>query len=483
MIEHLGRRIRAGMAIALLLVIASALLIRPAGAALSGFHIRRRQRPGLCDARDQPRPHLVSAADQLVRQHQGRRRQHHPRRAEQRRPLDPQQPRGCRQCDHALQKQPTTGYGEDGAATTLARATDYWITLKDTLAGQEAYVILNIGNEPFGNSNPGQWTQATKDAVVRLRAAGFAHTIMVDAPNWGQDWAFTMRDHAAEVFAADPNSNLIFSIHMYGVFDTAAEIESYLKAFTTAKLPILVGEFGYNHSDGNPDEDAIMSWAQTLGVGYLGWSWSGNGGGVEYLDMVSGFNPASLTTWGQRLINGANGLKATSREASVFGGPVSTATSVPPTIPPTSGPTVTIPPSTNTPTPRPTNTPGPTATPTGVPPLPTITPTPGSGACQVTYAIPNQWNDGFLGDVTVKNTGAAITGWTLTWSFGGTQRITNLWNGVATQSGQAVSVRNADWNGSLASGGTVNFGFQGTYSGANAKPTVFKLNGVLCSTQ
>jgi cellulose 1,4-beta-cellobiosidase len=99
----------------------------------------------------------------------------------------------------------------------------------------------------------------------------------------------------------------------------------------------------------------------------------------------------------------------------------------------------------------------------------------------VTYSIPNQWGDGFLGDVTVKNTGAAITSWTLTWSFGGTQRITNLWNGVVAQSGQAVTVSNAGWNGAIASGGTVNFGFQATYSGSNAKPTSFKLNGVACN--
>jgi hypothetical protein len=103
-----------------------------------------------------------------------------------------------------------------------------------------------------------------------------------------------------------------------------------------------------------------------------------------------------------------------------------------------------------------------------------------AAGCEVVYTIPNQWGDGFLGDVTIKNNGAAVSAWTLTWTFGGTQRITNLWNGVVTQSGQAVSVRNADWNGSLSSGGSVNFGFQGTYSGTNAKPTVFTLNGVVC---
>jgi hypothetical protein len=103
-----------------------------------------------------------------------------------------------------------------------------------------------------------------------------------------------------------------------------------------------------------------------------------------------------------------------------------------------------------------------------------------AAGCEVIYGIPNQWNNGFLGDVTIKNNGAAINAWTLTWSFGGDQRITNLWNGLVSQSGQAVTVNNAAWNGAVASGGTVNFGFQGTYAGTNAKPTAFTLNGVAC---
>ncbi|MER5220011.1 glycoside hydrolase family 5 protein [Streptomyces flaveus] len=217
-----------------------------------------------------------------------------------------------------LEVHDTTGYGEQNGAVTLSRAADYWISVQSALTGQEDYVIVNIGNEPYGNTNYANWTADTKAAIQKLRGAGFDHTIMVDAPNWGQDWAFTMRDNAASVFAADPDANTIFSIHMYGVFDTAAEITDYLNRFVAAKLPIVVGEFGHDHSDGNPDEDAILATAQQLGLGYLGWSWSGNGGGVEYLDMVTNFDPNQLTSWGQRIFNGANGIAATSEEAAIY---------------------------------------------------------------------------------------------------------------------------------------------------------------------
>ncbi|HLL65670.1 MAG TPA: cellulase family glycosylhydrolase [Micromonosporaceae bacterium] len=217
-----------------------------------------------------------------------------------------------------LEVHTTTGLGDSAGAITLSQAADYWVGIRNTLIGQERYVIINIGNEPIGNANPGRWTADTEGAIAKLRAAGLNHTLMVDGPNWGQDWTFTMRNNAQRVFDSDPNDNVIFSIHMYGVFDTAAEVDAYLNYFVSRRLPILVGEFGHNHSDGNPDENAIMATTQRLGLGYLGWSWSGNGGGVEYLDMATSFDANRLTSWGQRIFNGANGIRATSREASVY---------------------------------------------------------------------------------------------------------------------------------------------------------------------
>ncbi|MEV4278439.1 cellulase family glycosylhydrolase [Actinoplanes xinjiangensis] len=338
-----------------------------------------------------------------------------------------------------LEVHDTTGYGEQAGAATLAQAVDYWISIKSALTGQENYVILNIGNEPYGNGAAAAgWTADTRSAISRLRAAGFQHQIMVDAPNWGQDWQFIMRDNAASVFAADPQRNTVFSIHMYGVFDTAAEINDYLGRFQSAGLPIVVGEFGHDHSDGNPDEETILATSQRLGIGYLGWSWSGNGGGVEYLDMVTNFNPAQLTSWGQRLFNGANGIKATSREASVFGG--------------TGSPSPGGPSSSNPPSPS-----------TGNPP---------AGGCTATYAVTNSWTGGFQGTVTVKAGTSAITGWTVTWTWPDGQRFTNSWNATVSSSGETVTARNAPYNGRLAAGAEAAWGFTASRGTTNTNPAV-----------
>jgi mannan endo-1,4-beta-mannosidase len=345
-----------------------------------------------------------------------------------------------------LEVHDTTGYGEEGAAATLDQAASYWISQRSALAGTENFIVINIGNEPFGNNEQvsATWPTATSNAIGRLRSAGFEHLIMVDAPNWGQDWRFIMRDNAQTVFNSDPQRNTVFSVHMYGVFDTAAEITDYLGRFRTAGLPIVVGEFGHNHSDGNPDEDTIMSYTQANGIGYIGWSWSGNGGGVEYLDMVTNFNPAQLTSWGTRIINGTNGIRQTSRELSWFGGTQTTGpTSRPPTTTPTTSPTT----------------------------APTTSPPPGGRSCAVTYAVTGQWQGGFQGDVRVTAGSSAISGWTVTWTFPSGQSINQAWNAQVTSSGSSVTARNMSYNGSLGAGASTAFGFIGSWNGTNTNPT------------
>ncbi|MFE8970992.1 cellulase family glycosylhydrolase [Streptomyces albogriseolus] len=426
-----------------------------------------------------------------------------------------------------LEVHDTTGYGEQSGAVTLSRAADYWIEVRDALAGQEDYVIVNIGNEPHGNTDYTRWTADTKAAVQKLRAAGFGHTLMVDAPNWGQDWAFTMRDNAASVFAADPDANTVFSIHMYGVFDTAAEVSDYLGRFVAAKLPVVVGEFGHDHSDGNPDEDAILSVTRQLGIGYLGWSWSGNGGGVEYLDMVENFDPARTTSWGQRLFDGPDGIAATSEEAAVYRGGPGEDTTAPtaPGAPAASAVTsssVTLTWGAATDTVGVTgydvvrvaggqetvvaSSSGTTATVTGLAAdtsytfavyardaagnrsarsaTATVTTAsgPAAGSCAVTYRVTGEWPGGFQGEVVVRNTGStAVDGWTLRWTFPAGQRITNLWGGTVTQSGAEVSVAAAPYTATIPPSGAVSLGFTGSRAGTNTHPTVFLLNGAECS--
>jgi len=218
-----------------------------------------------------------------------------------------------------LEVHDTTGYPEDSSASTISSATDYWIGLKSVLVGQEDYVIINIANEPYGNVfNANDYINDHKSAITRLRNEGFTHSLMVDAPNWGQDWQYVMRDRANEIFQSDPDKNVIFSIHMYEVFDSQTKVDNYLTAFSSKGLPLIIGEFAATHKQFEVDEGSIMSLASTYNVGYIGWSWNGNGSSFGNIDIVSDWNTAALTTWGEILVNGTNGIRATSQLATVF---------------------------------------------------------------------------------------------------------------------------------------------------------------------
>ncbi|GAA2876758.1 lytic polysaccharide monooxygenase [Streptosporangium fragile] len=113
--------------------------------------------------------------------------------------------------------------------------------------------------------------------------------------------------------------------------------------------------------------------------------------------------------------------------------------------------------------------PGPTPDPTVTP---TVTPssTPVAG-CTAAYKVVSSWSGGFQGEVTVTNSGSSgINGWTAKWTLADGSGLNSLWNATHTVSGSTVTARNADWNRTIAPGGSTTFGFTG--SGTSGTPTV-----------
>ncbi|GAA2700342.1 cellulose binding domain-containing protein [Actinoplanes palleronii] len=102
---------------------------------------------------------------------------------------------------------------------------------------------------------------------------------------------------------------------------------------------------------------------------------------------------------------------------------------------------------------------------TSASPSPSTSPS-ASGGCTAAYKVTGSWSGGFQGEVTVTNTGTtATTGWTVKWAWTGGQTVTQSWGGTAVQSGTAVTVTNASYNGALASGASTTFGFLGGTTG------------------
>jgi cellulase/cellobiase CelA1 len=75
------------------------------------------------------------------------------------------------------------------------------------------------------------------------------------------------------------------------------------------------------------------------------------------------------------------------------------------------------------------------------------------------FEIAGSWPDGYNADVTVRNDGPEqLTGWVVTWTMPDGHEIRNLWNGVKSGQGNAITVRNEGWNATVPPGGSTTFG-------------------------
>jgi len=212
--------------------------------------------------------------------------------------------------------------GSDSTAA-LDSAVNYWIGLKSVLAGKEDRVLINIANEWYGTWDSNGWANGYKSAIPKLRNAGIQHTLIADAAGWGQ-YPQSIVDQGKNVLNSDPLKNTMFSIHMYEYAGgNSSQVKSNIDGVLNQGLAVMIGEFGNKHTDGDVDEATILSYTEQKGVGWLAWSWKGNGSEWAYLDLAYDWSGTRLTDWGNTIVyglNGANGLKQTSTIAPIFGG-------------------------------------------------------------------------------------------------------------------------------------------------------------------
>ncbi|GAA2735976.1 glycoside hydrolase family 18 chitinase [Streptomyces nogalater] len=106
-----------------------------------------------------------------------------------------------------------------------------------------------------------------------------------------------------------------------------------------------------------------------------------------------------------------------------------------------------------------------------------------AGNATATFTKTSDWGSGFGGQWTVKNTGtSSISSWTIEWDFPSGTKVTSAWDATVTNSGDHWTAKNVGWNGTIAPGASVSFGFNGSGPGS---PSNCKLNGDSCdgSTQ
>jgi len=350
----------------------------------------------------------------------------------------------------------------------LDHAPAFWTSVANTFKSNSS-VIFDLYNEPHdiswscwlnGSTAPqsgacsgvGFAVAGIQTLVNTVRATGATNVLMLGGLAWSNDLSQWLANKPT-----DSQNNLVASVHIYN-FNACSNSNCWDSqiAPVAAQVPVLAGEIGENDC-ASGFINTLTSWFDQHSIGYLAWTWtaSGNCGGT----------PALISDWTGTPTNYGAGYKAHLLSLGVGGTPTPTPTNTP-TMTPTH-------------TPTPTNTPSPTPSPT-----PTSTPISGAG-CKIGYTITNQWSGGFGANLSITNTGTtAVNGWSLQFTFANGQKITQLWNGNYTQNGGTVIITNLSYNSSIAPGASLSSepGFNGSWSGTNAAPTTFTLNGVACTS-
>nr|WP_309055555.1 glycoside hydrolase family 18 chitinase [Streptomyces sp.] len=106
------------------------------------------------------------------------------------------------------------------------------------------------------------------------------------------------------------------------------------------------------------------------------------------------------------------------------------------------------------------------------------TPAEAATSATATYTKTQDWGSGFGASWTIKNTGTTtLTSWTVEWDYPTGTSVTSAWDATVTNSGNHWTAKNVGWNGTLAPGASISFGYNGAGSGA---PTGCKINGAPC---
>jgi hypothetical protein len=114
--------------------------------------------------------------------------------------------------------------------------------------------------------------------------------------------------------------------------------------------------------------------------------------------------------------------------------------------------------------------------------IPAGTATAASALPTATYAKTSDWSTGFEGSYTITNTmSVALNSWQVSFTLPATEKVTSLWNGTLTSSGNTYTATNVSWNAPVAPGASVSIGFDASYSGTYQAPTTCTLDGNPCT--
>jgi mannan endo-1,4-beta-mannosidase len=214
----------------------------------------------------------------------------------------------------------------DTSTADLTTTVNWWIANFTSFSSMQKHLILNIANE-WGPAGSSTWQTAYISAVTALRSAGYTCPIMIDSGAYGQDFN-DLLDYSSAIFAADPQKNIIFTIHLYGNAGGAISgspnfLQQLASLSASDGMVFAATEIGSAASLGGATVQQVINASNSAGLGWAAWAWdetNSDGSGDQMTETIGVFTgtPATastssqLTPYGQQVVpNFANTAKAT----------------------------------------------------------------------------------------------------------------------------------------------------------------------------
>ena len=212
---------------------------------------------------------------------------------------------------------------------------EYWTRpeIVSIIQKHRKYLLLNIGNEVGDDGvTDGEFTVGYTNAIRSIRGAQIHSPLIIDAPDWGKSLS-TLNNTASTLLDADPEKNVIFSVHLYWSMSRGADadhIRAQLQNAVDAGYPLIVGEFsrygGYPLNEGESicgaggeiDYRTILEECHKHGIGWYAWEWGPGNDFNDPLCSVMDMTPDRMFAnlkpgWAQEVaVSSPYGIKNTS---------------------------------------------------------------------------------------------------------------------------------------------------------------------------
>lgn len=196
----------------------------------------------------------------------------------------------------------------------LPELLNFWLRdeVLQMISNHQEYLLLNIGNEVGAEEiDSEEFFDAYCMMITKMRAAGIRVPLIIDADAWGQS-SKNIFAVGNRLLQADPEHNLMFSIHMWwpsekhnaeetGYASVEERVTGVLERSVELNLPLIVGEFAPVAVKGAKDIPYrhIMAEAERLNIGWLAWSWGPGNFDSREMDMTTHGSYNTLVDWGR----------------------------------------------------------------------------------------------------------------------------------------------------------------------------------------